>query len=147
MQIRAYSLSSLELSTSLLLLSHILFYLLLVISHRRIPLIMYYVYQSSRYLQARGFNYRYKTRYYIIVFSLLLFIFLPPFLIVLFSDSQFISEQLKNVNNSLALPLTLVLLLFPFIFIAVREFNTSLSFNTHAHSYFTHKGVEIKGER
>ena len=45
-QIRDYPLSSLDLSTSLLLISHILFYLLLIVSHRRIPLFMLYAYES-----------------------------------------------------------------------------------------------------
>ena len=146
-QIRAYPLSSLELSTSLLLLSHILFYLLLLVSHRTIPLFMIQVYQSGRYLQTRGFDYAYKAKYYIIIFSLLLFIFLPYFLIVLFSDSQFISEQFKNVHNSLTLPLVATLTGFPITSLILNYAHTSRSFNTHAHSYFTHKGVEIKGKR
>ena len=146
-QIRTYPLSSLEFSTSLLLLSHILFYLLLLVSHRTIPLIMYYVYQSGRYLQTRGFDYEYKAGYYIIICSLLLFIFLPYFLIVLFSDFQFISEQFKSVHHSLTLPLVVTLLTFPMISLILNYAHTSRSFKTHAHTYFTHKGVEIKGKR
>ena len=104
-QIRDYPLSSLDLPTFLLLISHILFYLLLIVSHRRIPLHMLYAYESRRYLKDRGIDSAYKPQYYIIVLSLLLFVFLPYFLILPFPDSQFISEQFKSVNFSLTLPL------------------------------------------
>ena len=146
-QIRDYPLSSLELSTSLLLISHILFYLLLIVSHRRIPLIMLYAYESRRYLKARGIDSAYKARYYIIILSLLLFVFLPYFLILPFPDSQFISEQFKSVNFSLIGPLVVTLFSFPICSALLNQANTSSSFKTHMHSYFTLDKVEAKGKR
>ena len=146
-QIRDYPLSSLELSTSLLLISHILFYLLLIVSHRRIPLIMVYAYESRRYLKARGIDSAYKARYYIIILSLLLFVFLPYFLVLPFPDSQFLSEQFKSVNFSLITPLLVTLFLFPLCSPIQNYLNTFQSFKTHMNSYFTPDKVEVNGKR
>ena len=145
--LRVYPLSSLELSTSLLVISHILFYLLLLVSYRKLYLILdFYGYESRRHLETRGFDPAYKTRYYVIVIGIFLFVFLPHFLIVLFSNSRFISEQFKSFTYSLTISLVLLLIIFPLSIFLIDFRNTYLNLNTHAHSYFTHKGVEIKGE-
>ena len=146
-QLRIYPLSSLELSTSLLVISHILFYLLLLVSYRKLYLILdFYGYQSRRYLEARGFDSAYKTRHYVIVIGIFLFVFLPHFLIVLFSNSRFISEQFKSFTYSLTLSLVTLLIFFPSAFFVIDSWNTYRSLNTHAHSYFTHEGIEVNGK-
>ena len=146
-QLRVYPLSSLELSTSLLVISHILLYLLFLVSYRKLHQPMDLdAYQSKRHLEARGFDSTYKTRHYIIISGIFLFVFLPHFLIVLFSNSRFISEQFKSFTYSLTVPLVLLLIIFPmFIFVLASE-NGYKSLNAHAHSYFTHAGIELKGE-
>ena len=146
-QLRVYPLSSLELSTSFLIISHILFYLLLLVSHRRLYLLTDHAYQSRKYLEARGFDSAYKIRHYILITGIYLFAFLPYFLIILFSNSRFISEQFNSFTYSLTIPLVLLLIFFPGFLFALDFINTSRSFNSHAHSSFTHAGIEIKGDR
>ena len=102
------------------------------------------VIESRIYLKSRNINFRYTKRYYALILAIIFLVSLPYFLVEIFINSSFISDEFINITTSWYLILLLAMLFF-LGFIAL-PYLINKSFGIHMHTHFTDKGIKIHGQ-
>ena len=102
------------------------------------------VIESRNYLNSRNIDFRYTTLYYVVILAILFLVSLPNFLVIIFFNSSFISDNFINITVWWYGFLFLTLLLSMFFLILPDVMGKS--FGNHMHTYFTDKGLSILGQ-
>ena len=105
--------------------------------------ILIQVIESRLYLKSRNIDFRHTKRYYVLILAIFFFVSLPNFLVIIFFNSSFISDDFIKIT--VWWYGFLLLTFFSPGFYALPNL-IDKSFGNHMHTYFTDKGLSILGQ-